>query len=300
MPRSPVDTELYERESATMRALSGLPADEPITYNDIGWDSRVYMAHDGEIVFKFARTEETANQFALESSILETLEALDLPCRIPRVRWRGVEGTAYLGYLGIPGVDLSTCIGTLAASERHRIGVAVGGFLRILHEQTLDHAPTVTAAADIEDYRSKFAIVAPTLEQFCTPEERAAIRTFLDDVLAPGLAAATEARVLTHGDLGPWNIVIGPEGEIGVIDFGDVCFHHRSKDFWTEDAAYAGGLLDAYGADASLRDLISLRSRAFPLYDLPYYIGKGMTAEVIARIDVMRTMLHSGPSLGPR
>ena len=291
---------LYASETATMRALTGLADDEPIVFNDTGWDSRVYLARNGEIVFKFARTDEAADQFALEAAILTTLEPLDLPCRVPRVRWSGTDGSAYLGYLGVPGVDMSACLSVLSEAERRRIGSAVGGFLRILHEQTLDHVPMVSVAADIEDYRSRLATAAPALEQYCTPAERAAIRTFFDEELAPGLAAATEARVLTHGDLGPWNIIVGPDGSVGVIDFGDMSYHHRSKDFWTEDPAYAAGLLDAYGADTTLRELIALRGRAFPIYDLPYYLGKGMTEQIIEQVNRVRATVLGYPELDAR
>lgn len=277
---------LYARETATMRALAGLPDDEPIAFNDIGWDSRVYLARDGEIVFKFARTEEAAAQYSLEAAVLKHLAAVELPCRIPVVRWSDPAGR-YLGYEGIPGVVLGTRIHALSQSDRKAIGATMGNFLRILHAQELPDVPVRSLADEIAFYLQAYERSLDFLRARYTERELVRIDTFVRDELLPGIAGTPQESVVCHSDLGPWNIILSDDGTLGVIDFGDLARRSPAKDFWINDDAYAAGIFNAYGADETLRLQARRYCQALPILDLEYFLGRGELDTAGSRADTL-------------
>jgi aminoglycoside phosphotransferase (APT) family kinase protein len=283
---------MRERDEDVIRRELGLDQGEPITYLDHGWDSRVYLVEDGEAVFKFARSESVVAQYEHEISVLRLLETLELPVSTPRVRWEA-DDRSYFGYEGIVGVDLSRRLDDLDAAEQRRVGVVVGRFLRRLHDQELDGVPTMTIQDEIDTYREKYGLAAPALDTAFTKDERRLLDRFVLTQLPDALRRLGGEHRLGHGDLGPWNVVLAGEGEVGLIDFGDVTYQDPSRDFAAPfgDNALTDAALDAYGADDLLLQKVEVRRTAFPVMDLPYYLGMNDDAGVQGCLELVRETL---------
>ncbi len=281
-----------ERERAIVRRC--VAGADTIAYNDDGWDSRVYVVDGGSTVFKFARTPDVRRQYQHEIAVLRLLESLEHPVATPRVRWEG-PGLEYFGYEGVVGEELSRRIAGLTAPRRKAIGTDLGNFLRQLHAESLPDAPRTDIDATVVTYRRKYRLAEPALARaFSRAEARALERFFLDELPRELHRLGGEMR-LCHGDLGPWNVIVRQDGRVGVIDFGDAAYQDPSIDFSgfgddvILDAAFA-----AYGADAWLLEKTALRIRAFPILDLPFYLGKQNAAGVARCIDVVRRVLVEG------
>ena len=60
--------QLILQEKKIVSSLTGVRLEE-IVYNDIGWTSRIYVINQGEIVFKFPRTQEIIREYMKEIQI---------------------------------------------------------------------------------------------------------------------------------------------------------------------------------------------------------------------------------------
>jgi hypothetical protein len=106
---------------------------------------------------------------------------------------------------------------------------------------------------------------------------------------------------LCHVDLGPWNIIVTPRNEVGIIDFGDIGYQDPSTDFaGLGDDIVRGAAFEAYNADDCLRRKAKLRTKAFPVLDIPFYLGKNNAAGVEACIAGLRRVLSDGDSTSTR
>jgi hypothetical protein len=64
-------------------------------------------------------------------------------------------------------------------------------------------------------------------------------------------------------------------GQLGIIDFGDVGYYDRSKDFIDlNDNQIFELALQAYGDNEKLRQKITMRQNTTHIISLTYYIGK--------------------------
>jgi aminoglycoside phosphotransferase (APT) family kinase protein len=242
--------------------------------DDIGWDSRVYLVDGAKAVFKFPREPHVATQYHREIAMLLLTEGIDAPVTTPRVQWEHPDN-AWFGYAGVPGRPLTDVLDDAGADEERRIGDALGGFIRQLQHRDLDGLPRRTLDDELALYERRRAQAAPVLDRELSDGERRRVDRFFVEELPAALHALGAQLVLSHADLGPWNVLVDASGAIGIIDFGDACYADAAADFgfpWAPallEAAY-----DAYGADDLLREKAALRQTAFPVLDLPYYIGK--------------------------
>jgi hypothetical protein len=55
--------------------------------------------------------------------------------------------------------------------------------------------------------------------------------------------------------------------------------------------------LDAYGADDRLREKGALRIKAFPILDIPFYLGKQDQAGIDASLELVRRVIIEGESV---
>ncbi len=276
------DGEPIVAEIGVVQSLVG--ADRVITFDGEGWDSRVYLVDDGTIVFKFPRSPAVRAAYRNEIAVLQRVESLGLPLWTPRVRWVGPDD-AYFGYEGMHGTaaDLSR----EAAAGRRSIGRAIGGFARALHALAVPGLRTVGIEDEIRDFQRQWAEAGPVAAARFTPAERSRLDAFYAAVMPAEMRRLGGDLVLSHGDLGPWNIVVDRdrdrdiddgEGTIGVIDFGDVCRCDRAKDLvGMYEPVALDAALEAYGdsGDAgTLRERIAVRARALPAMDLVFFAGK--------------------------
>jgi aminoglycoside phosphotransferase (APT) family kinase protein len=284
-----VSAEERQRDESVIRRELG--HDGEIVFTDEGWDSRAYIVNHGEAVFKFPRSTQTAEQYRYEIAALRVLEGLVSPVRTPRVRWEDPD-LAYFGYEGIVGEPLSSRIAGYDTQTKTNVGQALGRFVKLLHAVELPDARTTDVEAEISNYDEKYQLAKPALVAAFSESELPGIeRFFLGQLPAEMRRLGGELR-LSHGDLGPWNIIVSPTAEVGVIDFGDVGYQDESKDFsgFGDDTILAAAL-ESYGADAVLREKASLRIKAFPILDIPFYLGKHNQAGVDACVDLVRRVI---------
>lgn len=287
-----VSPEVRHQDESVIR-LEFQHADD-IAYTDEGWDSRVYIVNGGEAVFKFPRSPQVKAQYRHEIAALRMLEGIHSLVRTPRVRWEAPD-LGYFGYDGIVGEQISRRIGDFDTVTKTKIGDSLGCFLRLLHAVDLTDAPTMTIEAEIADYDKKYRLATPALTAEFSETEMRTIEEFFQQQLPLDMRRLGGDLRLGHGDLGPWNIIVTPDREVGVIDFGDVGYHDASKDFsGFGNDTILNAAFDSYGADSLLREKAHLRIKAFPILDLPFYLVKHDPAGVRASLDLARKVFIQG------
>jgi aminoglycoside phosphotransferase (APT) family kinase protein len=262
-----------------------------ITDVDSGWTSRVYVVDDGRFVVKFPRSEAIKAEYAREIAVLQGLAAHrdDLPADVvlPRVTDVGKDH-AYLAYEGVVGLPLDDARARLDPPAQARVGTALGRFLRVLHALDLPAMPVMTVEDEIAQFQGKHAEARDVLAAALTATEFDAVDVLVHETLPRALRDLGDDPALCHGDLGPWNLVLTPEGRVGVIDFGDVGRWDRSKDLMGLPDGVLEAALAAYGERGeAFRAKVEHRRTVLALLDLPYFAGTGNAAGVartIARI----------------
>ena len=146
--------QLILQEKKIVSSLTGVRLEE-IVYNDIGWTSRIYVINQGEIVFKFPRTQEIIREYMKEIQIYYLLNDINIGVDIPQVRWQDSE-LRYFGYAGIPGVTLDICLQELTTETKVKIGKILGFFLRKLHTLDLKDANTYNLKDEIIEFQEIF------------------------------------------------------------------------------------------------------------------------------------------------
>jgi aminoglycoside phosphotransferase (APT) family kinase protein len=236
------------REQAVVRQVLGLGDHVDVDYDDDGWDSRVYLVNRGQAVFKFPRSPEAKLQYGREVRVLDALQTTDSPILIPRVQWRDPD-LEWFGYRGIVGQQLSAVLPQLDVETKRFVGRSLGLFLRELHTRRIDGLPVVSVGGEIAQYQEKYRLSLAALDAL-TRRERAVARSFFCEILPNHLRKLGGELRLTHGDLGPWNIILADDSEVGVIDFGDASYQDPSKDFsGFGDDIILEAALATYGAD---------------------------------------------------
>jgi aminoglycoside phosphotransferase (APT) family kinase protein len=271
-------------EKEVIRALLGPDGD--IALDDFGWTSRVYIINSGEIVFKFPRSAKVKKEYKLE------IPAYKLACEIadgiliPQVRWEHPDNN-YLGYKGIVGRSFDKEASNLTTAERKRAGARLGAFLSKFHKCTLPTAPRKFLEKEFAEHKNKLALGLPAIKKYFTNAEVARITRLVLEEYPLRMERLGFKKGLCHGDLGYSNLICGPHGRIGIIDFGDVGYYDTSIDFaGMIDKDMLEAALEAYGEDISI-EKIKLRQKVIPLFDLPFFAAKkdsGGIGKTIERI----------------
>lgn len=287
------DPTVVESERVTVRGVFGLAPDHPVVLDDQGWDSRVYLVDDGARVCKVARDDLAAAQYRAEIAALRLLDRSSVDTvALPRVSWVDPASRAF-AYDGIVGEPLQVASDSLDEARRRSIGTALGLFLARIHTLRLDGVPSHSVADDLATYSHKLTLAAPALAEHLTDDERLRVARFVNDDLTTGLLREPVPLVLAHGDLGPWNLIVTAMG-VGIIDFGDVGYHDPAKDFsGFGDPVITAAAFASYGADAALRARAALRANALPILDIPFFLGKGDRAGVLACVAAIRAGLFA-------
>ncbi len=279
------------REMAIVRELAELRVEDEVVLDDEGWDSRVYLVNRGAVVFKFPRTAVARAAYPNAIATLQRIDGGDGIVQVPTVRWIGPDA-AYFGCIGVVGEQLGRVGPQLRDKDRARIGTDIGGFLAWLHGKPLGDARIVTIDEEIAGFTKRYTSALPTLEHRLTTTEMANLDRFVTSELPESMRTLGSEPRLCHGDLGAYNVVLGDDGRIGVIDFDDMGVFDRSKDFMGLDhASLLDAALAAYGDDLVLRAKIDIRARALPLLDIPYWVANGDDVELDACLDRLRQAL---------
>lgn len=265
--------------------------DAKLEYVDGGWDSHVYLFNKGQAVFKFPRSSQAKLQYEREVHILDALETVRLPVLIPHVEWRGPD-LEWFGYRGIIGQSLDAALPHLDGHCKAAVGRKLGGFLRELHTQRVDDLPNTTVEEEIARYQHKYRLSLAALERLIATDQATIARFFLNTLPARLRSLNGELR-LSHGDLGPWNIILTDRGEVGVIDFGDASCQDPSIDFsgFGDDLIREAALAE-YGADNRLRAGAALREAALPIAEVSHYLAQGDDLRVQVCLDHMRHLIY--------
>lgn len=261
------------REMNVVRSVAGLRETDDVTFDDEGWDSRVYVVNRGAAIFKFPRHAAARDAYPAAIAALELLAGGDGTVRVPTVQWVGPD-CSYFGCVGIVGRQLGRVHHELGDADRTRIGTDLGHFLAWLHRLHLPDARVVTVDDEIAQFVERSIAAWPTIERELSNAEAAALSEFVHHELPDTLRMLDRDPRLCHGDLGSYNLILGDDGMIGVIDFGDIGMFDRSKDFiGFEYPAMLEAALRAYGDAPNLRAKVDIRARALPLLDLPFLIA---------------------------
>ena len=265
--------QLILQEKKIVSSLTGVRLEE-IVYNDIGWTSRIYVINQGEIVFKFPRTQEIIREYMKEIQIYYLLNDINIGVDIPQVRWQDSE-LRYFGYAGIPGVTLDICLQELTTETKVKIGKILGFFLRKLHTLDLKDANTYNLKDEIIEFQEIFRKGENEIQTAFPKKKFLKIKNFVFQEFPEKVLELGLSKALCHSDLGFWNIIYSPSGNIGIIDFGDVSYCDFSRDFiGLSDPTILESALITYGEDSKLREKIILRMKSIPILELPFFLEK--------------------------
>ncbi len=195
-----------------------------------GWDSEVFLVND-RVLFTFPKRKEVLEPFVRGLELLPILAA-ELPVRVPEIQFIG-RATAefpypFAGYpliFGVPALEM-----TPPRSTWPRLASELGRMLTRLHSLRPQDMPQ-----GLPDH-------GDSLEQEAFPEHLAdALRRALkEDRIEPFLACEAEPpasyegpRVVTHGDLFDYHVILTPDGDeiAGIIDWFDAGTWDPMADF---------------------------------------------------------------------
>ena len=210
-----------------------------------GCDSVAFEVN-GEWVFRFPKSEETAAQFAVEARLLPRI-APRLPLPVPVFLFEGKPSAefprVFCGYRKLPGDPVirlppsEVPFGSLAAPIAH--------FLTALHavpiETTIEAGvPRQPLGETLEELRADALADLPRMRKVDATAPIEAWRTFLEAAPDPG---QERRAVLLHNDFAAEHLLVDDaSGTItGVIDWSDVAVGDPAFDFaglfhWGGDA----------------------------------------------------------------
>jgi aminoglycoside phosphotransferase len=271
-----------------VESLVDSTTDCDIELNNVGWTSRVYIVAKGKFVFKFPRSAGAKKEYEQEVNILKLLKQINYKVHIPIICWIG-DHYSYLGYKGIIGKTFDQIIKKLTIADKVLIGKKIGEFLVQLHSQKLKDAHTVTIQDEIIQFQDCYRDVRTTIANHYSTDEQKKLRTFIMEDMPKVINKLGCDYSLCHGDLGYWNLILREDNSIGVIDFGDIGYYDKSKDFLgIEDKEMLDSVLSIYGDNKILRQKIAIRQKALPLLDLVYFVKNNDNAKIIQTIEKLQ------------
>lgn len=85
-------------------------------------------------------------------------------------------------------------------------------------------------------------------------------------------------------------MIVADDGGLGIIDFGDVGYYDRSKDFvGIQEPDIFAAALDAYGRSENLERKIALRRKMWCVIQLTACIGKGDDQAAAEKLTQLRS-----------
>jgi aminoglycoside phosphotransferase (APT) family kinase protein len=180
-----------------------------------GWDCDVWSF--GETAFRFPRRAMGVGLLEAELKVLPHLAPhLDLAIPAPTHVGEPVEDFPYrfFGHQVVPGVPADQA--NQDEASRAALAPQLGRFLRQLH--AIDPGEVRAPEDDFKwDMARKAKAALARLPMLPRGEDLAAVEGVLTD-----LPPNAHGRTLIHGDVYVRHLMLGPEGLVGVIDWGDV------------------------------------------------------------------------------
>jgi aminoglycoside phosphotransferase (APT) family kinase protein len=275
--------------------VDGFSADQ-ITFIDEGWSSRVYLAGEGEVVYKFPRSPAVAADYIREIAALSLMASCPSPVATQRFRSIGGNGQ-YFSYHGLVGNQLSMLLPEADEKSRYEYGTQIGGFLTYIHSLELPEAPIISIDDEIREYQTKYKLAESTVAEHYSQSEQRKVTEFFFDQMPDCIDALGSETRLCHGDLGLYNVMVDANGSLGVIDFGNIGYYDQSKDFIDlGDEQVLNGALEIYGDSPALRAKVKVRKIAMQAIELVYYRAKRDESGVLHAIHDLRRLLLEGDS----
>ncbi len=280
--------EVIKHEKQAIGGLAGLSDQDTITLNDSGWDSRAYNINNGQYFVKFPRNEKIRGRYGYQIAALKLATTIDSPVHVSKVMWEDPNND-YFGYEGIQGVPLTEALPTLDEPAKQAVGAAIGNFLRQFHQLQLPEARPMGLEQEIKQLQDWYQKGLHLSSKVFTEDEQSKLHEMVYDKWPTQLTALGSVLALCHGDFHFSNIFYGDNGEVGVIDFGDVCNADHSKDFADfEDEVIFEAALTAYASDDDkLLEKIRLREDMTRIITLTAQLiknGEQAAQETIAKI----------------
>jgi aminoglycoside phosphotransferase len=267
------DKQTIIKEKAFVRSILDASESTEVVFSDLGLTSRVYLINSGEIVFKFPRNNKIKEEYEREVLAYKIAHDIKADILIPEVQWEHPEKN-YLGYKGVVGAPMDSAVSTLTAAEKKKFGSQLGRFLRKFHKHDMENALLMSPEKEFAEYQHKLALGLPDIKKYFTEIEVARIQEYVLKEYPEKMRKLGFTKGLCHGDLGYWNIIYGSDGEVGIIDFGDVGYYDTSIDFaGMSDREILDAALESYEGNIP-REKVELRMKIIPVLDLPFFIGR--------------------------
>jgi len=275
------------QEVQTIEKLLGV--NHEIVFSDAGHESRGYIIDDGRIVFKFPRSSKIS--YDNEINALNAVNALITDIGLQRVGWTA-QSNSYLGLYGVIGKAIKNL--ELSPAQKLNIGKRIGCFLRALHNLEVPGAPICSLADEIKTWHDRYLPHKDFIDANMTAIESARLHELMMEEAPSALMKLGDDRVFAHGDLSGNNIFLDKSGNVGLIDFSESGYLDRASDFMDiGDAEISEAMLEAYGADDTLVQKISIRQRIRPAAILVYYRLKDDYAGSMRTVEKIRASLKT-------
>lgn len=250
-----------------------------------GWTSHTFDVN-GEWIVQLPRNEYAAGRLRMQATLLPEL-AREVSALVP-VPELVAEDPPAIAYRRLDGAPAAAAIDGLWPE---RLGRFLYDLHSVLPELVGMRAATPASVRDAEraawaDLRAEIASHVPAVDLASLDGLLAAL---LDDD-----AMWAFAPVLTHGDLGPEHVLVGPRGDlVGVIDWEEAGIGDPVADFawWLHEMPAVGArALAAYGgaSDRRFRERARLRWALMPWHEVHHGITSGHAAFVRSGLDGAR------------
>lgn len=269
-------TEVIEADKDTIKKLVGLTDISEIKLNDRGWDSRVYSFNEGKYFFKFPRSKIVQEHYKFEIAAIKFVANLRTDIAAQRILWEHPEN-AYFGYEGVQGSPLSELVDSLDTQQKRSIGTSIGGFLKQLHSLELPGARAISLEEESKQIQRWFEDSKSRVGIYFNEDEQQKLYELIYKSWPARLLELGTEPVLSHGDLHFENLLYDREGKTGVIDFGDVAYYDRSKDFLELDIDQTifDAALAVYGnVYPRFREKIAVRQNMIQIINFGFFAGK--------------------------
>lgn len=276
---------MKDTELQIIEQLTEVSPDQ-IRLADDGFWSRGYVIDNGRIVFKFKKSPEV--KYEPEIKALEFINSLNLGIDTQKVGWVSPDDS-YLGIYGVVGQSLDS----LPNPDYQSIGEQLAVCLQRLHQAHPENTEVFTLDKELDAWQERYQKSHDKFADYFSEEEIARFDKFVLETIPTRLRELGEHIVYSHGDLGDGNIFVDDEGKVGIIDFSEMCYFDEAGDFMdVSSEELRNAMLDAYGADETLREKVRLRVLVRPFIVFGDYVRRGDAERVEQLAAKMKELLE--------
>lgn len=290
MPIQHTSENKIEAEKLIIRNVAKLQSADVIQLNDRGWDSRVYSFNENRHFFKFPRNEKIQKRYLYEIAAIKLINEFDLNIVRQKILWEHPDNE-YFGYEGVQGKTVNGIREKLVTGQKELIGDVLGEFLKIFHDLKLPGARTMSLEDESRQIQHWYTNSFATIQEKFTQEEQEKLNQMVYKIWPSKIKELGCDLVLSHGDMHFENILYGENETVGVIDFGDVAYIDRSKDFieLEGDSNIFEAVVRKYGQmDTVLQQKIAIRQAMIQIINFGFHAGKKDEVKLRKTIEKIR------------